>query len=91
MFFISSNTSNNFILSFSSSEKKYRQHKPSWNQTDWAVVTDIQIFQMTRWKGKEILHQWYSMDKLLYSKNTMEFHLNYEWLLEDKHLLAKEN
>ena len=31
------------------------------------------------------------MDKLLYSKNTMEFHLNYEWLLEDKHLLAKEN
>ena len=21
----------------------------------------------------------------------MEFHLNYEWLLEDKHLLAKEN
>ena len=31
------------------------------------------------------------MDKLLYSKNSMEFHLNYEWLLEDKHLLAKEN
>ena len=30
------------------------------------------------------------MDKLLYSKNIMEFHLNYEWLLEDKHLLAKE-
>ena len=30
------------------------------------------------------------MDTLLYSKNTMKFHLNYEWLLEDKHLLAKE-
>ena len=31
------------------------------------------------------------MDKLLHSKNIMKFHLNYEWLLEDKHLLAKEN
>ena len=31
------------------------------------------------------------MDKLLYSKKIMEFHLNYELLLEDKHLLAKEN
>ena len=33
------------------------------------------------------------MNELLYFKNTMESHLNYELLLEDKllHLLSKEN
>ena len=30
------------------------------------------------------------MNELLYFKNTMESHLNYEWLLEDKHLLSKQ-
>ena len=31
------------------------------------------------------------MNGLLYFKNTIESYLNYEWLLEEKHLLSKEN
>ena len=90
MFLISSNTS--IIWSYLSAVQKRNIDNTNLleiKQTE--QLTDIQIFQMTWWKGKKILHKWYSMDKLLYSKNIMEFHLNYEWLLEDKHLLAKEN
>ena len=51
-------------------------------------------FKFSRWHGekeKNLNQMIFNGMNELYFKKTMESHLNYELLLEDKHLLAKEN